>query len=262
MKTGLFYFTGTGNSLFVARAIENEIGNTDMISIPQALLDREFLYEFDEVGFVFPTYYGGLPVMVERFIEKIELPRVRYIFAVTTKGSSMSYNTIKNLDRILDDLGYLLNYGKALQLPNNYIRKKNWRKSNKSRKSILSRDVELKKIVMDIKTLEDNSTKKSTLQGRIAEVFYKGWQRGLRHTDRSFTSAGVCMDCHICEVVCPSNNIRVEDEVPKWHGKCQDCMACIQVCPSKNIQIGEYTKGKERYINPFVDIKDIMDSNR
>ena len=61
-KRLIFYFTATGNSLFVAR----ELGGKNIISIPQALKKGELVYEADEIGIVYPVYGHMPPNLVQR----------------------------------------------------------------------------------------------------------------------------------------------------------------------------------------------------
>ena len=50
-KRLVFYFTATGNSLFIAKSLSD-----NPISIPQELKKSNLSYEADEIGFVFPDY--------------------------------------------------------------------------------------------------------------------------------------------------------------------------------------------------------------
>lgn len=262
MRTGIFYFSATGNSLYTASEIKKEFKDAKLISIPQALSDREYLYEFDEVGFVFPVYYGGLPKLVEKFISNIELPRVRYLFAIGTKSKKVSYNVLVHMNCLLKDLNYELNYGVELVMVNNYLRRHTWDGFGEKEITLNRANHRLKEIIVDVKRLEDNGPFKKSINGSLCEIGYRSWEKKLNRIDQKFTTSGTCMDCRICESVCPVNNILVVDENPKWLGKCEDCMACIQICPSNNIQISELALKKKRYLHPKVDIKDIMDSNR
>ena len=47
----VFYFTGTGNSLYVAKQLEEK-----RISIPQAIHEEELVFEGDTIGVVCPLY--------------------------------------------------------------------------------------------------------------------------------------------------------------------------------------------------------------
>lgn len=262
MRTGIFYFSATGNSLYAASEIKKAFKDAKLISMPQALSDREYLYEFDEVGFVFPVYYGGMPKLVEKFISNVELPRVRYLFAVGTKGKKAPCNVLVHVNELLKGLEYELSYGVELVMVSNYLRRNSWNGFNDNKIVLNKASHRLKEIIVDVKRLEDNGPFKRSFNGSMCEIAYRNWEKKLNRIDQKFTISGLCMDCRICESVCPVNNISVVDENPTWLGKCEDCMACIQICPSKNIQISEKTLKKERYLHPKTDIKDIMDSNR
>ena len=47
----IFYFTGTGNSLYAAKQLDPEL-----ISIPQAIHRDRLIFEADSIGIVCPVY--------------------------------------------------------------------------------------------------------------------------------------------------------------------------------------------------------------
>ena len=61
----VFYFTGTGNSLYVAKELEEK-----RISIPQAIHGEKMVFEADKVGVVCPLYGHEMPGMVKEFLRK------------------------------------------------------------------------------------------------------------------------------------------------------------------------------------------------
>ena len=61
----LFYFTGTGNSLYVAKQIED-----NPISIPQAIHNDSLDFSADRIGIVTPVYGHEVPPMVKEFLRK------------------------------------------------------------------------------------------------------------------------------------------------------------------------------------------------
>ncbi len=56
----VFYFTTTGNSLSVAKAIGGEV-------ISMVGNNHKQIYEDEAIGFVFPCYKSSLPTIVEDF---------------------------------------------------------------------------------------------------------------------------------------------------------------------------------------------------
>ena len=78
----IFYFTGTGNSLYIAKRFGGEL-----YSIPKVLKGEEDVFEDEKIGIIFPTYGFSVPMIVREFIEKITL-KSPYIFAIMTCGNN------------------------------------------------------------------------------------------------------------------------------------------------------------------------------
>jgi flavodoxin len=110
MNTKIYYFSGTGNSLSVARDIAEKIKGT-LISIPSVMDKQVIKTEADNIGIVFPSYLAqlyGIPLIVEKFIKKLESIGSKYIFAVCTCGGLENVNalpTLKNLGKIIKSRG-------------------------------------------------------------------------------------------------------------------------------------------------------------
>ena len=74
MKTIIYYFTGTGNSLAVAKKIAAALGDCELV--PIASLQKtngDIVPQADRVGIVCPVYFSGLPVMVDSFAQRLDL---------------------------------------------------------------------------------------------------------------------------------------------------------------------------------------------
>ena len=71
----IFYFTGTGNSGYIASEIAKGTKD-DIVSIAQLINNKENL-EFtlkdgESIGIVFPVYAWAPPIMVTEFIKKVK----------------------------------------------------------------------------------------------------------------------------------------------------------------------------------------------
>lgn len=77
----LFYFTGTGNSLYIAKQIENE-----PISIPQAIHGENQEYFADSIGIVAPVYGHEVPSMVKKFLKNAVF-HTNYFYMILTYGN-------------------------------------------------------------------------------------------------------------------------------------------------------------------------------
>ena len=76
----LFCFTATGNSLYVAKQLEN-----DPISIPQELRKENRHYQADSIGIVCPLFEFEIPNLVKDFIRGSTF-KTDYFYLIVTYG--------------------------------------------------------------------------------------------------------------------------------------------------------------------------------
>ena len=113
-KRLVFYFTATGNSLFVAKSLADA-----PLSIPQELKKGNLTYEADEIGFVFPDYAAAAPLIVREFLKKAQL-KAQYMFSVITFGNA-SVNVAEWWDNYAKEHGVSFNYIKPIMMVDNYL---------------------------------------------------------------------------------------------------------------------------------------------
>ena len=114
----IYYFTGTGNSLAVARKIGNELEGK-LLSIPLEMKKETISIKGDLVGVVFPVYHKSLPLIIKKFIEKAQFS-CGYLFSVLTYGDTPGLAN-KHLKKLLQKKSVGLNSGFGVQMPYNYI---------------------------------------------------------------------------------------------------------------------------------------------
>ena len=90
----LFYFTATGNSLYVAKNIDEEV-----FSIPQELKKEERNYKSNKIGIVSPVYAGELPNTVRKFIESSKF-ETEYFYLLLKQLKIAKDNIKKNINYI------------------------------------------------------------------------------------------------------------------------------------------------------------------
>ncbi len=76
----IFYFTGTGNSLYAAKHFDKEL-----YSIPREMKKESRKYTADRIGIVCPLYEFDLPSLVKDFILTSEF-ETEYFYIVMTYG--------------------------------------------------------------------------------------------------------------------------------------------------------------------------------
>ena len=83
----IFTFSATGNSYHVSRLISESLG-IPKVDLAAAVRYKRYLYDAkgEDVGFVFPVYFLGLPSMVRTFAENLEVRNPGRVFCVLTCG--------------------------------------------------------------------------------------------------------------------------------------------------------------------------------
>lgn len=259
MKSIIYYFTGTGNSLKIAKSLSDKIDDCELVPIAK-IWEKDYLASSTEkVGFIFPLYYAGLPKIVYDFLQKIDLSKSNYFFAVVTYAGDINTTPLLQIETILNSKSKSLSAGFYVLMPNNYIlgydvhseeRQKEFFEEAKKTISIITNTVEKN---------ETNLTKDTFEKRRIkSEKFNNDFRNNVNESDKSFYAEDTCTNCGICAQVCPVNNIILVEGKPNWQHKCQQCLACINYCPEKCIQFGEQTTKTQRYNHPDVKVKDLI----
>ena len=88
----IFYFSATGNSKYAAERIAAATDDR-LIFLRDAIRGRSYRYEVgreERIGFVAPTYFFGLPSILNFFLEKLQLSgyQDQYVYLVLTCGGS------------------------------------------------------------------------------------------------------------------------------------------------------------------------------
>lgn len=259
MKTTLLRFSGTGNSLAVARMIACGVGDASIVSVQEFLRRDHRKLDCEACGFVFPVYCQDVPEMVRRLVRGIEFPSDAYIFGVATHNGDPGYSHF-TLDALLRKKGMRLSAGFAVLMPGNSITpgdsmnpepeiRRRLEASPKAVNEILERV---------IKRDTNRFAGTNTLRKRV-----KGWRNMFRHryihrVPESFHVTDACDGCGVCARICPEGNIAMEGSRPAWSDHCQMCLACIHWCPRQAIQNGEGTIHRRRYHHPDVSITDML----
>lgn len=257
MSSIIYYYTGTGNSLWTARALAEKLGDTELIPMHQM---NHCLHKgsTDVVGLVFPVHMWGVPHLVRDFLRVMVKQPGAYYFAVAVNAGQVS-RTLLQLKELMAQDGLTLYAGFDIELPSNYIP---W-----GGPGPLAKQQELfcsakEKIALASSYISDRKSgfieKGPLWQRLIFTLIYKVTYKRMRTMDKNFNISGECSSCGICERVCPAGNILLQAEKPAWHGNCEQCLACIQWCQSKCIQYGDKTKNYERYHHPEVQVRDVV----
>jgi len=264
MKTLIYYFTGTGNSLAVAKGLCSRIGDCELIPIASLTKDPgPIVPDADRVGIVCPLYFFGLPAIVAGFSSRLDLSNTDYVFSVITMGGSGGTAAIRQLDGILKDgpgrRG--LDAGFSVRMPGNYILMYDSLKKESIERTVKSAERRVEELTDRVKRGVREMPGWSPIASLIHHLMNPRFIKGVHEADRKFTVDDRCTSCNTCVEVCPVGNIRLENGRPVWLHRCEQCMACIQLCPANAIQ-AKKTEGRRRYRHPEIGIGMLEDQAR
>lgn len=256
MKSIIYYFSATGNSLFISRKIAENIENSQILSIVSEMKKDDISPDAEKIGFVFPLYFSGIPLIVENFIKKINIADVGYIFAVVTAGIPVTGAALSIVDKLLYNKNKRLNYGSYVKMVDNYLPIYD---IPDQKEQIKINQKALLKAEIISKNINDKINKKTLEVTPLLAIQYKPWKKKKDEFDSVFFTDSKCNGCGICKKVCPTSNIKLLDKKPQWFGNCEFCLACIHHCPQKSIQLDKKSVYKRRYIHPEIKLSDIIE---
>lgn len=250
-KNTIYYFSATGNSLAVAQSIAEKLGDTQVLSIPEALANGVMQSGSEAIGFVFPVHMADAPKMVKEFVEGFPVKRGTYYFAVSTCGT-FSCNEFSTIDDILCGSKALLNYSASVRMVGNYILL--YDITDKVTDRLAEADEQLVEIAEQIKNRQENFFRRTNKMLSYAAAKF---EQSRSDSDRGLTISKACTLCGTCAQVCPAHNITMDEDAPHHHHNCQRCLACVHWCPSAAVDFGRMTRGRSRYHHPSIDSRQL-----
>lgn len=273
-KNAIFYFSGTGNSLFVAAEIVSRIGGK-LISIASVMANEHITIEADVIGIIFPVYYAtndcGLPLIIRRFVPKLQGLNSKYIFAVCTCGN-MPGTTLENFEKLLKSQDGLLAAGFNLKMSDKTLTKEKQDEAFTRQRKKLDAICKYVRAEKNGKKETRGILRKIVLAPLLYLAIKPAFSRRYRKlsgakkspfselvplADQSFQVSAKCNGCGICAHVCPVNNVELVDCKPTWRHHCETCLACYSWCPQAAIG-GDIVSYNERYHHPSVSLSDML----
>lgn len=260
MKTIIYYFTGTGNTLAVARDLAAELGDTKLIPLRRAMQYGGATPDADAIGIAFPVYFLNMPGVVADFVRELQITGNPYIFGLATCGERPG-GALFRLKELLASKGTVLSSGFVCVMPENFIgpvdlmgdadHRQEKYAAAKRRVPDIAAAIKLRKVLVP----EGSGSGLMKIGGHIASTIVSSFYK----TPRRLHATAACNHCGTCGRICPTRNITVGKESVSWGSDCTQCYACIHWCPTGAIEIGGRTTGIPRYHHPDVTLRDMLD---
>ncbi|WP_160680386.1 EFR1 family ferrodoxin [Clostridium sp. C8-1-8] len=259
MSSKIFYFSGTGNSLAVAKEPNYKFSDKGSI-IPLSIFTNEESVEIDTdvLGFVLPVHFMNIPDIVKSFIKKLTFKTDPYIFAVAT-CNGISGASLVELNKYLDRKGKALSSGFVIYMPGNALVTPH----NIEIERLNNYKAKATEISININNRSINNIEgKDSLKSRTVSAICKSMGKYLYLTPKNVSYTSQCVGCGICEKVCHLNNIKMVNKRSHWGKNCSTCLACFHWCPNKAVKGGKMLNKRAQYHHPEVSIEDMDLKNK
>lgn len=249
----IFYFTGTGNSLYVAKKLDSEA-----YSIPQVLNSQDLVFQAEKIGIVCPIYGHEMPAIVKEFICKSVL-KTDYLYVILTYGKRHA-NAVELAHKVICEAEKQAHYIATLLMVDNFLPVFDMTEEMELDKAV---DNQIEKIKVDI-AVQKHQIEKVTAKDRITHNEYL---QKVSHQAETiwadFIVTDECVGCGICTKVCPAGCITLKKQRAVYNKDvCQACFACIHACPKMAIQMNISEKNcKARYRNEHIKLAQIIAAN-
>lgn len=277
-------FSGTGNSLLVARQLQSHLGGDILMLEGRRLIepDSELIRvpEGEPVVWVMPVYSWGIPPVVVPFLRRSKLKitpeHSTPHFLVLTCGDDTGYAD-HQWAKIIGRRGWNPRGSFSVIMPNTYVLMKGF----------------------DVDTPEVADAKLKAMPDRVAHIAAKiskgygegemtrgswawlktyiiyPWFAAFCMPPRPFHATAACTSCSLCARSCPLSNITMSPfppsissrssqnqegssvaelqlgvpgnpSTPVWGSRCALCLRCYHICPSRAVAYGSATASKSR----------------
>ena len=249
----VFYFTGTGNSLYAATQLDGE-----RYSIPQIVHGEHLEFTAERIGIVCPIYGHEMPAMVKEFIRRSDF-HTEYLYLILTYGKRHA-NAAELAATVFKDAGKRVDYIATLLMVDNFLPVFDMTEETALDKAVepqlaaIRSDIEAKKHGIEAVT----STDRAAHAGYMASV-----KNQPETVWADFLITDACIGCGICNKVCPGGCIHLENQRAVYSpDDCQACFACIHACPKLAIHfhIPEKNPGA-RYRNEHISLTQLVAAN-
>lgn len=259
----IVWFSGNGNSRYVAEMLAGRLGESRMARIDRELLDSGSLDMAGEsrIVWVCPVYAWGLPPVVEKFMRNFR----------SNGGEADNYLVVTcgddtgNIDRqwrgIMHGRGFSAKGCWSVTMPNTYVTMKGFDVDPQQLAESKLNEAPAR-VDAIAEAIAGDSDATDIERGKMAWVKsgpVKAWFHRFAMSPKPFRVEESCVSCGRCAAQCPMENVKMTERQvdgktvkrPEWGSDCAFCLGCYNVCPAGAVQYGRSTRGKGRYTCPY-----------
>lgn len=278
-KVEIYYFSGTGNSLYVAKELHKRSPESNLIPMVSFLSHDVIETNGETVGFVFPSHGMTIPIPVKKFLDRADLKSSKYIFAIATRGGT-EFRGFDKMEILLNNKGKSLDAYFLFNMPNNDPKFKIFKVPTMEEFAKVELEIQnrlnlIQKIIINQEIHKEKDIPPEPLTNHFPPVLAWMMERLIISAQNSLENKSIkdyfysdlkCTGCGICEKICLSKKVKMTNKKPLWQEDviCFMCYACLNYCPVHAVQLNSkwymksYTKRNGRYPHPWATVDDIV----
>ncbi len=216
----ILYFSGTGNSKYVADRVSERLSDSSPISLNELVKSGkpEAFESGEPYVFCYPTYAWRMPRFLEEYLKKCSFKGDRRAYFLATCGDSVGASA-EYAGKLCGEIGLEYMGLKAIIMPENYIAVFNCPSEEKCRNIVEKAKSAIDNaaaIIADRAVIEEKSGSK-ILSGIVNGFFYKFIVKA-----KPFHLEKECISCGLCVKSCVLNNIRLIESTAAQSEKTED----------------------------------------
>lgn len=240
MKALILYFSGTGNTAFAARLVEQELQNsgigTEIHSIEENFKIEPNSFDFLILGC--PKYYEYPTLHFVNWIKKNlthsnrAVPTMMFVTQVGPMPTRWN-----GIQKMLFKKGFRLTVAKSFPIANNMTIFSSFPETSeeKVRENIIKMRAEISELISSLINGKENIEKAGAFLGTLEKSTAVLFTKIFAAFFVKYSPSEKCTGCSLCAKKCPKGNISMKDGQPVFGNNCIFCMRCINKCPANAI---------------------------
>jgi len=260
-KICIFYFSGTGNTWWVANELARELKirgclvTTYSIETVDGAAAALLATEADLVGIGYPIYGSDLPIPMKRFISELDGLAGKRAFVFCTQWL-WSGDGARTGAELLAAKGLAVAWGEHFHMPSNVsvpllpfaLHHNDNAAKQKYLRCSMFRAKRLAECIVNGIPLRRGFTRLAKFAGLLQRIPYR------RHVEKRRDELSVdgesCIRCGLCVKICPADNLVEAAEGIATKARCVLCLRCYSYCPVEAF-LYRGQKHKKQHDSPY-----------
>jgi ferredoxin len=238
MYIPLYFFSGTGNTAFLAKLYDEKLtqkGHTVTLEAVETYRTYDFsTAKADMIGLFYPVHAFNAPQIVFDFIDGLPKGKEKPFFIVKSPGSPfLRGGSSRGIISAIKSRGYVVFHESLVVMPSNFYTRYD--------------DLLSKRIVQEARRRADFYTDEiigqqkrlynyGALNTIFSDICHLCETKGATWFGLSLYADDTCSHCRLCVNNCPTGNITMPHKRVFFGSACQACLRCVYNCPERAIK--------------------------